>query len=169
MWTHGMPMCLWGFILLSSWSQTSRLLTSVAVLFRGDLVEEKAAEALRREDIQLIKRVLVPLLVKNQVKIVFGPNIKQYLSIKGKPKESNQRTFCKHPSLAMWWLQHFLEILSLFSPRTSSHLSYSTQQDQIFHRSSQNMLSHLHNNWTGKKLDKAFELKLRFSSTITWL
>lgn len=52
-------------------------------------MEEKAAEALRREDMQLIKRVLVPLLVKNQVKIVFGPNIKQYLSIRGKAGKTN--------------------------------------------------------------------------------
>lgn len=45
--------------MLSSWPQTNRLLTSTAVLFGGDLVEEEAAEELRREDVQLIKRVLV--------------------------------------------------------------------------------------------------------------
>lgn len=55
--------------LLSLWSQTNRLLTSTAFLFRGDLVEEEAAEELRREDVQLIKRVLVLILIESQVKI----------------------------------------------------------------------------------------------------
>lgn len=45
--------------LLSAWPQINRLLTSTAVLFGGDLAEEEAAEELRREDAQLIKRVLV--------------------------------------------------------------------------------------------------------------
>lgn len=44
---------------LSSWSQTNRFLNSTAILFGGYLVEEEAAEELRREDVQLIKRVLV--------------------------------------------------------------------------------------------------------------
>lgn len=45
--------------LLSSWSQTNSFLNSTAILFGAYLVEEEAAEGLRREDVQLIKRVLV--------------------------------------------------------------------------------------------------------------
>lgn len=45
--------------LLSSWPHTNRILNSRAVLFRSDLAEEEAAEELRRETVQLIKRVLI--------------------------------------------------------------------------------------------------------------